>query len=141
MSWNQSNYLPLMTTRDMLIVLEILQFGIKYPHQLIYKTNHRAIRAKEFRIFILKDWNKLLFQDIMDIVKPTSLLLEKITDKMTEKNAQEHTFVDWLEASIMVYCSINHPDLFQIDYKIEWTKQEWMHWRLFFARLLIQDSE
>ncbi len=144
--WNIENYLPLLTSRDILITMEILQFGIKYPNQLIYKNKFHTIYAKEFRDSILNEFTSILFQDLCFYLKPRSLLIKSINEEMIKRLTQSFysdkelsAGYQWLDMSIMLYCSINHPDIFKIDDQtIQWNLVQRLHWKLYFAKFMIQ---
>src|SRR5271165_2876681 len=133
--WTSQNYLPLLTTRDILILLEILEFGTKYPQQLIYQNNKRKMYAKEFRDLLQNEFSFILFEDVCEYLQAKSILVDDVTKEMTKRTSQGFYSQDEisqcypsLDMTIMVYCSTHHSDLFQMeDHTIIWNPTQRLH--------------
>jgi hypothetical protein len=145
-SWLFEHYLPLLTTRDILIVMEIFQFATKYPKQLIFQNRLRRMDAKEFRDSIMDIFNQTLFQQITDCLNIRAIVVQEVNEEMIKRltsSFYSHNDLlqgyQWLDMSIMIYCATHHTDIFKLnDQTITWNEEHRLHWKLFFAKLLIQ---
>jgi len=116
-----------------LLVLEVLSFGIKHPEMVIYKNTSRTCHALLFRKEILYQFSSLLFQDISTIfqIKNPSAILEDTFLKITNgtyTKLQLSRGQPWLDAAIVV-AGGDLGELNEVDY---------VHWKLYFAKMLIE---
>jgi hypothetical protein len=131
-------FLPLLDSRECLIVLEILTFGIKQPNIIIYTSSLRECNGSLFRKEILFQWSSYLFLDIciaLNVSKNKRQdILSLIGTFMLEGryNRKQLTLgVPFLDASIMA-CT----DLILETY----SDKEYIHWRFYFAKVLLSFS-
>lgn len=144
-------FLPLLNTRDVLIVLEILSFGLEInsninPPIVIYHNKNRLCNAFTFRKEILFQFSRHIFEDIMFILKPPSNVINTVTDEIARRLV--HNFYDtqqlnqglqFLDGCILLKCAMdNNTWNFEFLQQVVWNDIETMHWRIYFAKMLIE---
>ena len=144
-NWNIQNFIPLITTRDILIIMEVLQFGSKYPNQLIYQNKQRKVFAKEFQNITIH-FSHDYFKDLCTIMQPRASLVHEIEEEMLRRMVNEIYLPEeisqgkqYLDMAIMLYCCLYHSDLFKLnDHSIVWNSVQMLQWCFYFAKMLIQ---
>jgi len=129
-------FLPLLDPRDVLIVLEVLSFGIKYPDLIVFTSARRALCAANFRKEILFRFTEALFIDICQVMFVSPKNRQDIIAQIALRLAQEIYTSEqlnyghqWLDASILASLG-----------EICTCKADYMHWRLYFAKLLLEQA-
>lgn len=112
-------FLPLLNSRDVLIVLECLSFAFKNKDFIMYSNAKRSVNAAQFR-------KEILFQFTANTVEDIQMVFARTK---TEKYKSCPTF---LEQAILYY-----DDSLPLNYVESLSKEEIMHWRLFFGKMLL----
>lgn len=137
-------FLPLITTRDILIVFEVLNFGHKFPDTIIYKNQHRKVDALRFRREILFQFSIDMYNDILELNQVSETVKHFVAK--TNKKKSFYTTEDisrglpLIENIIICYCLMKNFDDRTIISQIKWTQTEIVHWKVFFAKMLIQHA-
>lgn len=141
--WKNEQYLPILSERHCLMLVEILHYGDTNPELLIYQSAKRGkIRANLFQKEVYGGFTEGMYQDIVEFLKPSSNLLTELNE-WKKKEIEIDTGKDilsklYLLLAIRLQCSLSNTDLFNaFSTAITWTETQLWHWRLFFAKLLI----
>ncbi len=148
-----SEHLPLLNSRDLLIVLEILSFAFRiFPEHVdskdevvVYKNKYRTCNMCTFRKEVLYTFSSELFTDILLVLKPLFKIVELVNHEITRRVARNYynshqlnRGIHFLDAAILVYCLTLDSWSEEFLSHVVWTDKEQMYWRLYFAKLLIE---
>ncbi len=136
--WKNEHYLPLLSERHVLMLVEILNLSKTYPNLLIYRSSKREVRAQQFKSDIEYKFTLETFDDIVECLKPHSSILVELNKWKETQQPLESVNDLYLLMAIRLHCGLTSPDLFHIlDTLITWNNIQLWHWRFFFAKLLI----
>jgi hypothetical protein len=116
-------FLPLLNARQTLLVLEILSFGIKYPNFIVFTTSKHQWTAFEFRKTILYQFSESICNEILNVLNKSSLTKFEKEYSLPEKSQGKQ----WLDCVILAAGG-----------ELPCTEHEYMHWKIYFAMLLLQ---
>ena len=142
-----NEHLPLLTSRDLLIVLEILSFAFREQDEevVVYKNKYRTCSMFTFRKEVLYKFTSNMFTDILLVLKPRFKMVELANHEITRRVAnnvyssqQLYRGLHFLDATILVHCLTLDSWSEEFLSRVMWTEKEQMHWRLYFAKLLVE---
>jgi hypothetical protein len=144
-------FLPLLSTRDVLIVLEILSFGLRSsdrspgPLTVIYHNDQHVCDAFSFRKAILFQFSYQTFSDIVKLLQQKKEIINIVLDEIARRLAsnfydsqQINQGFQWLHAAILIECVTLNSWHSSFLPNVVWNEVEIMHWRLYFAKMLIE---